>query len=154
MKTRTHCLSALLLAGVSIAAAQPASAPPPAASVIVAFEEARFTPMNMRAPDGPQLAVLWGEPTSGPSAMLMKFAQGALGMHAHTADYHLVVLQGTMKHWDEGQAEADAKPLGPGSYWFQPGRQVHGDACVSSQCVLYLNWAGKRDGYAPPPKPR
>jgi quercetin dioxygenase-like cupin family protein len=145
-------LSSVFFGVVAGVPAQPAPVPPQLASVIVAFEDARFTPMNMRAPDGPQLAVLWGDPTRGPSAMLMKFPQGALGMHAHTADYHLVVLQGTMKHWDEDQSEADAQPLGPGSYWFQPGKQVHGDACVSSQCVLYLNWADKRDGYAPPPK--
>ena len=145
---------AVLCAVMSCAQAQVAPSPPQQGSVIVAFEEARFTPMNMRAPNGPKLAVLWGDPTQGPSAMLMKFPQGALSLHAHTADYHLVVLQGLMKHWDEGQTEAEAKPLGPGSYWFQPGKKVHGDACLSSECVLYLNWADKRDGYAPPPKPR
>jgi hypothetical protein len=69
-------------------------------------------------------------------------------LHYHTSDYHLVLIQGTMKHWGGGTREPDAKPLGPGSYWFQPGKQPHGDSCLSDECLMYLHWAGKRDGIA------
>ena len=75
-------------------------------------------------------------------------------MHTHTADYHLVVIEGTMKHWAAGETEATAKPLGPGSYWFQPGGQPHADACISDKCVMHVVWSGRRDGkLAESPKP-
>lgn len=36
-------------------------------------------------------------------------------MHMHTADYHLVVSEGRMKHWQAGEDENAAPELGPGS---------------------------------------
>ena len=95
--------------------------------VVVPFEDAKFVPVDPARPKGPELAVLWGDPATGPSAILLRFAKGDGRLHFHTSDYHLVVLQGTMKHWAEGQQAADAKSLRSGSYWFQPGNQVHGD---------------------------
>jgi hypothetical protein len=35
--------------------------------------------------------------------------------------------------------------LRPGSHWFQPGNVAHSDACVSEQCLMYVQWAGPRD---------
>jgi len=113
--------------------------------VVVPFQDAKFIPLDPTRPDGPQLAVLWGDPTKGPSAMLLKLKKGGGRLHFHTSDYHLVQLQGTMKHWAEGVQETDAQPLGPGSYWFQPGNQAHGDACMTDECLMFVNWAGKRD---------
>jgi hypothetical protein len=51
-----------------------------------------------------------------------------------------------MRHWGEGEQEAEAQPLGPGSYWRQPGLQVHGDSCLTDDCVMFIKWEGKRDG--------
>lgn len=96
----------------------------------------------------PQTAVLRGDPASGPSAMLMKFGKGASPMHIHSSDYDLVVLKGEMKHWASGEAEATAKVLGPGSYWFQPANQPHADNCLSDECVMYVQWSGKSDSRA------
>jgi quercetin dioxygenase-like cupin family protein len=66
-------------------------------------------------------------------------------MHVHTADYHCVVLEGTMQHWEQGQSQTQAKLLNPGSFWFQPGNAAHSDACLSEQCLMYVQWAGPRD---------
>lgn len=118
--------------------------------VVTSFEEAAFTPVNPDLPNGPQLSVLWGDPSTGPSAMLMKLTQGSIPLHTHSADYHLVVLQGRMKHWGEKQTEADAKELGPGSYWFQPGDQIHGDSCLTEECLAHIVWSGKRDAKLAP----
>jgi quercetin dioxygenase-like cupin family protein len=74
-------------------------------------------------------------------------------MHLHSADYHLLVVEGTMKHWLRGASVADARSLGPGSYWFQPGGQVHADACLSESCLVFLVWSGQRDGKLAPPEP-
>jgi quercetin dioxygenase-like cupin family protein len=114
--------------------------------VVTSFQDAKFVPIDPAQPDGPQIAVLWGDPAKGQSAMLLKFKKGGSPLHIHTSDYHLTLLQGTMKHWGKGEQEADAKPLGPGSYWFQPGNQAHGDSCLSDECVMFIKWEGKRDG--------
>ena len=132
--------------------APPAPATPPAtASKVVAFEELRWPPADLARPGQLQTSVLWGDPRSGPSAMYLKLPKGTLPMHLHTADYHLLVVQGTMKHWSSGEDERAARTLGPGSYWFQAGGEVHGDACLSEECLVYLVWSGIRDGRMAPP---
>ena len=120
--------------------------------VVVPFERAPFTPADSRFPDGPQIAVLWGDPSSGPSAMLIKSRKGAFPLHSHSSDYHLVVLRGTVKHWEDGSTEDQVQPLAPGSYWFQPGNKFHGDACLADECVVYIVWSGKRDARLAPPR--
>jgi quercetin dioxygenase-like cupin family protein len=112
--------------------------------VVTAFEDVKFVPVDPARPDT-QMAVLWGDPGKGPSALLLKFKKGQGRLHFHSADYHLVLLQGTMKHWAEGEQEADAKLLRPGSYWFQPGNEAHADSCLSDECLMFIKWEGKRD---------
>jgi quercetin dioxygenase-like cupin family protein len=113
--------------------------------VVTPFQDARFVPVDPTQPDGPQMAVLWGDPAKGPSAMLLKFKKGSNPLHLHTSDYHLVIVQGTMKRWVEGEQEASAKPLGPGSYGFQPGNQAHAGSCLTDECIMFVKWEGKRD---------
>jgi len=107
-----------------------------------------FKPTDPSRAGSPQTAVLRGDPASGPSTMLMKFGKGAGPIHVHSSDYDLIVLKGEMKHWAADQAEATAKVLGPGSYWFQPANQPHGDNCLSDECVMYVQWSGKSDSRA------
>jgi hypothetical protein len=116
--------------------------------IVTPIEAASFKSMNPSRPDAPQVAVLRGDPDTGPSSMLMKFGKGAGRMHIHSSDYDLVVVQGEMKHWKPGETEAAAKVLGPGGYWFQPGNQPHVDSCLSDECVMYVQWGGKRDSRA------
>jgi hypothetical protein len=131
----------------------PAAGSDPARPMVVApYEEARFVPLDPARPDGPAIAVLWGDPATGPSAMYLRFKKGGGRLHVHSSDYHLVVIEGTMKHWDEVGQESTARPLGPGSYWFQPGGEAHADSCLSEVCVMFVQWAGKRD--ARPVAPR
>jgi mannose-6-phosphate isomerase-like protein (cupin superfamily) len=113
--------------------------------VVKPFGNAVFVPVVESLPHGPEFAVLWGDPDTGPSAILMKLRKGSIPLHLHSSDYHLVVLSGTAKHWGEGQTEAEAEPLGPGSYWFQPGGEVHGDACLTEECLVHIVWLGPRD---------
>jgi quercetin dioxygenase-like cupin family protein len=114
--------------------------------VVTPFQDAKFAPVDLAQPDGAQMAVLWGDPGKGPSAMLLKFKKGSNSLHLHSSDYHLVVIQGTMKHWKEGNQEADAESLSPGSYWFQPGNQAHAGSCLTDECIMFVKWEGKRDG--------
>ena len=113
--------------------------------IVVPFDVAKFAPLDPAHPSGNQFAVLWGDPMKGPSAMLVKFKKGVSPLHYHSSDYHLTVLQGTMKHWAEGQREEDAKPLESGSYWFQPANLPHADDCLTDECLTFVYWLDKRD---------
>jgi quercetin dioxygenase-like cupin family protein len=120
------------------------------AMVVRPFEKVVFVPVSEALPDGPELSVLWGDPATGPSAMLMKLKKGPIPLHLHSSDYHLVVLKGIAKHWEDGQTEDEAAPLGSGSYWFQPGGGVHGDACLTEECLVHIVWLGPRDAKLAP----
>ena len=116
--------------------------------VVVRREDARFVPLDPAHPDEAQVAVLWGDPARGPSSMLMRMTRTSGGLHYHTFDYDLVVLEGQMKHLGEGEEAATAQPLGPGSYWHQPGLQPHDDSCLTDECLMFIKWEGKRDAMA------
>ena len=115
-----------------------------AAPVTVPVAEARFVPVNPGDPNSTQIAVLRGDPATGPSDMLMRFGRGEGVPHVHSSDYRLVVVEGVMKHAEPG-AWASAPSMGPGSYWFQPANQPHVDSCLSERCTMFISWSGKRD---------
>ena len=119
-----------------------------AQSVVVPSPDARFVPVDPARPDGAAINVLKGDPATGPSTMFMRMPRGSGVLHEHTAAYDLVVLEGSMKHWAAGQDEADVAPMGPGSYWHQPGGEAHADACLSDTCLMFITWAGPRDARA------
>lgn len=93
----------------------------------------------------PGISVVRGDPAKTPISMLIRMKKSVLPMHSHSADYQAVVVQGTMKHWAKGEDEAKAPRLGPGSWWYQPGKQVHTDACLDDECVLYVHNTGPLD---------
>lgn len=116
------------------------------AMIVTPFSKAQFKPVDPQRPEGTQIAVLRGDPASGPSAMLMRQVRGTSAMHVHSSDYDLVLIKGQMKHWSPDDVERDASVLGPGSYWFQPGNEPHAGSCLSDECLMYVQWNGKRDG--------
>ena len=120
-------------------------------AIVTAAPEIKWEPLA----GGPMMhAKLWGDRDKGPEyAMLLKVpAGGDSGMHAHTADYHAVAVQGTWVHTVEGDP-ASVKDLGPGSYVFQPGKQMHDDQCKGKQeCIIFVHQHGKGD-FIQPKKP-
>jgi quercetin dioxygenase-like cupin family protein len=117
---------------------------------VVPFDASVLEPLDPSRPEGARVAVLWGDPDSGPSAMLLEVPGGGGRLHLHRSTYHLVVLEGAMKHWAEGESEADAQLLEPGSYWFQPGGAAHGDSCLAERCLMFVQWEGARDAILAP----
>lgn len=116
------------------------------AMIVTPFGDARFQPVDPKRPEGPQISVLRGDPATGPSSMLMRQFRGSSPMHIHSSDYDLVLIKGRMKHWGPGESEPQARVLEPGSYFFQPGDEAHAGACLSEECLMYVQWSGKRDG--------
>jgi hypothetical protein len=120
-------------------------------AVTTAATEIKWEPLM----GGPlQMAKLWGDRDKGPDyGMLLKFPGGTdSGMHAHTGDYHAISIQGTWVHTAEGEA-GPGKELGPGSYVFQPGKQMHNDACKGKvECIVFIHQHAKGD-FIPAKKP-
>jgi quercetin dioxygenase-like cupin family protein len=115
-------------------------------SYVRVYRDAKFRPLNPPMSTGAAVAPLWGDPATGPSAVLFKMSKGATPLHVHSADYHLVVIEGVMKHWVKGESEAKAPELGPGSYWHIRGNVVHADSCLTDECVAFIKYEGARDG--------
>jgi quercetin dioxygenase-like cupin family protein len=129
-------LSLLAAAGLGYVAANAKSGTMTAADQLEWRERRPGSPVKM--------VILWGNPNMGEYATLLKFPAGFVApIHAHTGDYHGMSLSGTWRHSFEGGEERD---LPPGSYVFQPGLEMHGDACVGSQdCVLFIHQYVKDD---------
>ncbi|QTD57459.1 hypothetical protein [Parasphingorhabdus cellanae] len=104
-----------------------------------------FRPLYARSPDGPQIAVLDGNPDSGPSFTLFRYGRdykGSGNLHFHTHDYHLWLIEGELKHWDAEGNEDTAPVLRPGSYVHQPGQRLHAANCVADRCTAYVIFDG------------
>jgi quercetin dioxygenase-like cupin family protein len=90
---------------------------------ITAYEDLQFGPI---APDSPvQVAVLWGDPGSGPAAVMVRFPEGyEEPWHAHSSTYHAVLVKGEFQSRSKGDGDSTAV-YGPGSYAVQPGGAAH-----------------------------
>ena len=129
---------------LSALAALPAFADSPANNTAKALAGLEFAPIR----DLPiEIAVLWGNPQEGESAVMLKFPPNFPGgMHTHTNGYHAIVVSGASKHWIEGENEADAPLQRPGDYWYQMGGQVHQDSFpTDEETVLFLKFDGPLD---------
>ncbi len=139
-------------AGAPVAKPEPPPPPPDTGGYkLVVPPSLTWTPLDPKNPAGPTLAVVTGDPQKG-GGFFLKLPPGTNpGLHTHTADYHAVVISGAPRHWLPGE-DKKAKPLGVGSYWFQPGNQPHGDECTGTEpCLLYLVMTGAFD-FTPTPK--
>lgn len=114
--------------------------------VIVPAGSSKFGPLDPKMPAGAQIAILSGDPKTGPVAFLLKLPKGAAPLHWHTSDYYALTIDGNTKHWLPGkEAEATSNP--PGTFWFQPGGATgpHGDECLSDWCTIFVQMPSKFD---------
>ncbi|HVP62342.1 MAG TPA: cupin domain-containing protein [Myxococcaceae bacterium] len=103
----------------------------------VPIEAASWAPVFPDQPQGPAMAVLWGDPKKGPVGFLLRFPAGAkVPSHVHSSDYRGIVISGEFSH---AAAREPTVTLGPGSYWSQRGKLLHENACSpAGPCVVYL----------------
>jgi hypothetical protein len=109
---------------------------------VISFDSLTF---SKKEPGWPQIAPVKGDPTKGPSSIVMKMGKGAFPVHTHTSNYQLVVIKGQMKHWGVDSSRQQAKLMGPGSFWYQPANQQHADSCESKECTWFITHDGVRD---------
>ena len=125
----------LALAGLGLLANQTAGqTKAPAAPVVWPAADIQW--VDNPAIAGAKVAVLWGHPKVGRYGALKKLpAGGAMPLHTHTHDQHVVVLSGSIVLALEGSAP---KELGPGSYAFIPGGHKHTADCKAGADCVYL----------------
>ncbi len=104
--------------------------------LMISLDEVEWQPI--REGSVVDVAVLSGNPAIGANVRLIRFPAGFVApVHAHTGDYNGVVVKGTWRHWFDETGEEQELP--PGSYVFQPGGEMHGDACVGPEnCIMLL----------------
>jgi quercetin dioxygenase-like cupin family protein len=98
---------------------------------------------------GIQVANVWGDVAKGAHGAFFRFDPGFVSpLHTHTYDYYAVVIKGDLENYQPGQKP---EKLGPGSYWYQRGKQAHTTACVSKEpCEIYIVQQNKFDAQIPP----
>ncbi|MGH2508484.1 MAG: cupin domain-containing protein [Ktedonobacteraceae bacterium] len=80
-------------------------------------------------------AGLNGDPSKGPSILLLHFKKGCtVPWHWHTPDEHLMVASGAGR---AQMKDGKAVLLKSGGYAFIPGHHIHMFTCVSA-CVIFL----------------
>jgi len=96
---------------------------------------------------GPKLGNLTGDYKKGPYAALMQLPAGFTSpLHSHSGAYEAIMIEGTSRHWLEGEDGSKAKKMTPGSYWAMPGKLKHVSACdPGKDCVLLVMQKGKFD---------
>jgi quercetin dioxygenase-like cupin family protein len=92
---------------------------------ITPFEDLEFGPLGEGSPV--QAALLWGDPATGPAAVMVRFPEGfAEPFHSHSSTYRAVMIKGAIQSRSPDNPDpADA--YGPGSVMVQPGGEVHAE---------------------------
>ena len=116
--------------------------------------ELKWGPMFPKDPQhSPMISVVYGSLNKGPMGFFLKAPAGAqFPRHWHSNDYYGVVVQGT---WMHSFADPnDVKKGGPGSTWYQPGKQVHGDACApGADCLIFISTPSGKEDFTPAKEP-
>jgi Domain of unknown function (DUF4437) len=117
-------------------------------TIMVPLEDMRWRP---QAPDLPQrLTTLWGNrDRDGGFGQLIELPPGFRSpVHAHSGDFHGVLIQGTWRHEDAAGNGVSLQQ--PGSYVRQAGGEMHVDRCVSDvPCLLFLFQFSRADVILP-----
>lgn len=109
------------------------------------YADLQFAPLAEGNPV--HIALLWGNPETGPAAVMVKFPEGYREpWHSHSSTYHAVVVKGAFRsHSPEGGPESE-RVLGPGSYILQPGGVVHAEENAGSgESIAMVHFDGPVD---------
>lgn len=127
---RTHCGIVLLyLLTASVVAAQDKP-------IVQNTTPAQFQ-KNPGLPDCLTLAVERGDPSSGPSILLVKGTAGCTApWHFHSPNEQLMMVSGTGRVEMKGEK---AVSLHAGGFAYAPVKHVHQFTCVGAPCSFFLH---------------
>ncbi len=129
-------MAALLATSVRLLAQQTGDHP-----VVNKAATAKLAPVP-NVPDCATAAVESGDPSKGPSILLIKLSAGcAVPWHWHTPNEHVMAVSGTGKIQMKGE-----KPvlLRSGDFAFAPSHHVHRFSCAGP-CMIFLSSDGAFD---------
>ena len=96
-------------------------------TTITAYEDLQFEPLGEESPV--EIAVLWGNPETGPAAVMIRFPEGYQEpWHSHTTTYHAMIIKGEFQTRSKNADVEISAVYGPGAYVVQPGGAVHSEA--------------------------
>jgi len=151
-RLRALLVGATMIVGASAQAEELSAYPPGGKSTSIPASQLKFSDTGARGVDGKtkiEFADVYGNMTTGRHGSFFTFTPGFVSpVHSHTYDYYAVVLKGEVANYQPGE-----KPikLGPGSYWYQVGKQAHITACYSkTPCEIFIVQSSKFDAQIPP----
>ncbi|NIP16921.1 MAG: DUF4437 domain-containing protein [Xanthomonadales bacterium] len=102
---------------------------------ITAYEDLEFGPLGEGSPV--QAALLWGDPATGPAAVLVRFPAGfSEPLHSHSSTYHAVLVKGQFQ--TRNGPDSVSEVYGPGAHVVQPGGAVHAEANPGKEEMVAL----------------
>ena len=94
--------------------------------IMTDYEDLPFSPLAEGSPV--HVAVLWGNPETGPAAIMVKYPEGYLEpWHSHSSTYHAVLVKSEFSSRSPEGGPDSERVLGPGSYVVQPGGVIHAE---------------------------
>lgn len=106
----------------------------PTTPTLMPFEHLEWHPVDPTQPAGPQIAALWGNPTSGAFGALLRVPAGFESpMHSHSQDERVVQLRGRSTHWTQDEARETAPTMTPGDFMTMPRGVQHVSATVGKE---------------------
>jgi quercetin dioxygenase-like cupin family protein len=111
---------------------------------VTAYEDLPFSPLAEGSPV--QIALLWGDPATGPAAVMVRFPEGyAEPWHSHSSTYHATLVKGEFRTRSPDGSSADTV-YGPGAVVVQPGGEVHSEVNAGDgEMVALVHFEGPID---------
>lgn len=95
-------------------------------TTLTAYEDLQFTPFAEGSPV--EVAVLWGNPETGPAAVMVRFPEGYQEpWHHHTSTYQAVNIKGQFQTRSKDTDVTVSEVCSPGAYVVQPGGAIHSE---------------------------
>jgi len=125
-----------------VAVATPAGAADSKTPVVVPVDKLAW--VDNPALPGMKVAVLWGDPKTGPYAAVKRVPAGTvLGLHTHSQDQKTVMISGVM---ELSIGDGPRQDMTAGSYAFIPGNVGHTAVCkAGADCVYFEEQPGPSD---------
>ncbi|MGH2466727.1 MAG: cupin domain-containing protein [Candidatus Limnocylindrales bacterium] len=106
-------------------------------AVTSALADADWRPVDPTNPSGPQMAALWGDPTSGPYGALLRVPAGfASPLHRHSRDERVVMISGMSIHWTQDQRPETAPQVSAADFLVMPAGVDHVSAAGPDEDAL------------------
>lgn len=126
--------------------------PPGVTSTSLPAGDMTFHDTGARGEDGVtriEASDAYGNMADGKHGTFFRFSPGFVSpLHTHTDDYGAVVIEGEMANYRPGETPVK---LGPGSFWYQEGKQAHTTVCYSETgCLAFIIQGYKFDAQVPP----